>query len=78
MRLFILNAILYGACAAFAGVIVGDSLQTAAQPKVLLAFGVVPLALAIVSTIAHMKAHRWTSVDDMAERLVHPHQRPHE
>jgi len=75
-RLFMLNAVLYGACAAFAGLIVGDDLPTEAQGKVILAFAVVPLVLAVVSTFAHMKAHRWTSVDDMAERFAHPHQGP--
>ena len=65
---------LYGACAAFAGVIIGDYLPTEAQGKVILAFLVGPLVLAVISTIAHMKAHQWTSADDMAERFVHPHQ----
>ena len=69
-----LNAVLYGACSAFAGLMVGDDLPTGSQGRVIIAFAVVPLVLAIVSTIAHMKAHRWTSVDDMAERFVHPHQ----
>ena len=63
-----------GACAAFAGVIIGDYLPTEAQGKVILAFLVGPLVLAVISTIAHMKAHQWTSADDMAERFVHPHQ----
>ncbi|MCE2875305.1 MAG: hypothetical protein LW625_06685 [Planctomycetaceae bacterium] len=40
----------------------------------ILAFLVGPLVLAVISTIAHMKAHQWTSADDMAERFVHPHQ----
>lgn len=75
-RLFMLNAVLYGACAAFAGLIVGDALPTEAQGRVILAFAVVPLVIAIISTVAHMKAHRWTSVDDMAERFAHPHQNP--
>lgn len=73
-KLFLLNAVLYGACAAFAGVIIGDYLPTEAQGKVILAFLVGPLVLAVISTIAHMKAHQWTSADDMAERFVHPHQ----
>jgi hypothetical protein len=75
LKLFLLNAVLYGACAAFAGVIVGDYLPVEAQGKVLLAFVVGPFVLAIISTVAHMKAHAWTSVDDMAERFAHPHQR---
>jgi hypothetical protein len=74
IRLFLLNAVLYGACAAFAGLIIGDYLPVEAQGRVILAFMVVPLVIALVSTIAHMKAHRWTSVDDMAERFAHPHQ----
>ncbi|MCE9620264.1 MAG: hypothetical protein K8R92_10195 [Planctomycetes bacterium] len=78
IRLFILNAILYGACSAFAGVIVGDSLRDTNQMKLLLAFGAVPLVLAVVSTIVHVKANRWTNVDDIAERFAHPHQTPHE
>ncbi len=76
IRLFLLNAVLYGACSAFAGVIIGDDLPTAAQGKVILAFLVVPLVLAIISTVAHVKAHQWSNVDDMAERLMHPHQPP--
>lgn len=73
-RLFMLNAVLYGACSAFAGLMVGDYLPTGSQGRVIIAFAVAPLVLAVVSTIAHMKAHRWTSVDDMAERFAHPHQ----
>ena len=76
VRLFILNAILYGACAAFIGAIVGDSLPENAQFKVVLALFVVPFVLAIISTVLHFKSHTWTSVDDMAERLLHPHQTP--
>jgi hypothetical protein len=75
LKLFLLNAVLYGACAAFAGLIVGDYLKTAEQSRVLAAFMLVPLVLAVISTVLHMKAHAWTSVDDMAERFVHPHQR---
>lgn len=74
IRLFLLNAVLYGACSAFAGLIVGDYLPVEAQGRVILAFMVVPLGLALVSTVAHMKAHAWTSVDEMAERFSHPHQ----
>jgi|GEM_PF-729549 len=74
LRLFVLNAVLYGACAAFAGVMVGDYLPTEAQGKVILAFLLGPLVLAIISTIAHMKAHQWNNVDDMADRFTHPHQ----
>ena len=76
IRLFILNAILYGACAAFIGAIIGDSLPDNQQLKVVLALFVVPLVLAIISTVLHMKSHTWSSVDDMAERLLHPHQTP--
>jgi hypothetical protein len=76
LRLFMLNAVLYGSCAAFAGLIVGDDLPTEAQGRVILAFAVVPLVLSVISTVAHMKAQRWTSVDDMAERFAHPHQGP--
>lgn len=74
IRLFLLNAVLYGACAAFAGLIVGDYLPVKEQGRVILAFMAVPLAIAVVSTVAHLKAHQWTSVDDMAERFTHPHQ----
>ena len=76
VRLFILNAILYGACAAFIGAIIGDSLPYNQQLKVVFALFVVPLVLAIISTVLHLKSHTWTSVDDMAERLLHPHQTP--
>ena len=76
VRLFILNAILYGACAAFIGAIIGDSLPDNQQLKVVLALFVVPFVLAVISTVLHVKSHTWTSVDDMAERLLHPHQTP--
>lgn len=74
LKLFLLNAVLYGACSAFAGLIIGDALSTVQQPRLIVAVGVVPLVLAVISTVLHMKAHAWTSVDDMAERFVHPHQ----
>ena len=74
VKLFLLNAVLYGACAAFAGLMVGDYLPVEAQGRVILAFMVGPLVLAVISTVSHMKAHAWTSVDDMAERFAHPHQ----
>ncbi len=76
VKLFLLNAVLYGACAAFAGLMVGDYLPVEAQGRVILAFMVGPLVLAVISTVSHMKAHAWTSVDDMAERFTHPHQKP--
>jgi len=68
-RLFILNAVLYVACGAFAGVIVGDYLPTPMEMRVLAAFVGVPLIMAVISTAIHAKARRWTSVDDMAERF---------
>jgi hypothetical protein len=74
LKLFLLNAVLYGACAAFAGLMVGDYLVGKDQGRIIIGFMVGPLVLAVISTISHMKAHAWTSVDDMAERFVHPHQ----
>ena len=74
VRLFLLNAVLYGACSAFAGLMIGDDLPVEAQGRVILAFMVVPVVVALVSTVAHMKTHQWTGVDDMAERFTHPHQ----
>ncbi len=68
-RLFLLNAVLYVACGAFAGLIVMDYLPTPMEMKVLAAFFGVPLLMAVVSTLVHVKARRWTSVDDMAERF---------
>lgn len=69
VRLFLLNAVLYVACGAFAGLVAMDYLPTPLEMKVLAAFLGVPLAMAVVSTVVHIKADRWTSVDDMAERF---------
>ena len=69
MRLFLLNAVLYVACGAFAGLVAMDYLPSPIEMKALAAFFGVPLVMAVVSTIVHLKAHRWTSVDDMAERF---------
>jgi len=69
-KLFVLNAVLYLACSAFAGLIIKDYLMTAYTMEILGALVVVPLVMAAISTVVHMKAHRWTSVDDMAERFT--------
>lgn len=69
-KLFVLNVVLYLACSAFAGLIIKDYLTTPYEMKVLLALVVVPLVMAAVSTVVHLKAHRWTNVDDMAERFT--------
>lgn len=68
-KLFILNAVLFLVCSAFAGLIIKDYLPTPSEPKVIAALLIVPIVMAAVSTFVHMKAHRWTSVDDMAERF---------
>ena len=70
LKLFILNAVLFLACSAFAGLIIKDYLPTPGEPKVLAALLLVPLVMAVVATVVHMKTHRWTSVDDMAERFT--------
>lgn len=69
LRLFALNAVLYVACGAFAGLIARDYLPSPIEMKAIAAFFGVPLLMAVISTVVHMKAQRWTSVDDMAERL---------
>ncbi|MFO0894948.1 MAG: hypothetical protein U0574_08345 [Phycisphaerales bacterium] len=69
-RLFILNAVLYVACGAFAGLVAMDYLPSPFEMRVLLAFFAVPLIMAVVSTLIHVMAARWTSVDDMAERFA--------
>lgn len=68
-KLLVLNVVLYGICSAFAGYIMMDYLPTQIEMKVLLALVVVPLVVAIVSTVVHMKARTWTDVDDIAERF---------
>jgi len=68
-KLFILNAVLFLACSAFAGLIIKDYLPTPGEPKVLAALFVVPLVMAAIATVVHVLADRWTSVDDMAERF---------
>jgi hypothetical protein len=39
------------------------------QLRFLAAVGLVPLVLAVVATIAHAWAGKWTSVDNMSERF---------
>ncbi|MBX3356025.1 MAG: hypothetical protein KF724_10055 [Phycisphaeraceae bacterium] len=70
VKLFILNAVLFLACSAFAGMIMLDYLPSPIEMKVIAALIVVPLVMAVVATVVHVKADRWTSVDDMAERFT--------
>lgn len=69
LRLFLLNAVLFVACGAFAGLVAMDYLPSPIEMKAIAAFFGVPLVMAVVATIVHLKAKRWTSVDDMAERF---------
>ena len=69
LKLFLLNVVLFGACGAFAGLIVGDWVPREGQMRFLAAVGLVPLVLAVVATIAHAWAGKWTSVDSMSERF---------
>jgi len=70
LKLFILNAVLFLACGAFAGLIMKDYLPTPYEMKVLAALVAVPLVMALIATVVHVKTDRWTSVDDMAERFT--------
>lgn len=69
VRLFLLNAVLFGTCSAFAGLIVGDWVPSGQQLRVLAAFGLVPLVIAVVATVVHAYAGKWTSADEMSERF---------
>lgn len=69
LKLLLLNCVLFLACGAFAGAIVGDSIPDKFQLKVIAAFVLVPLAIAVISTFLHLRSHRWTSVDSMSERM---------
>ena len=53
-----------------AGMIMLDYLPSPIEMKVIAALIVVPLVMAVVATVVHVKADRWTSVDDMAERFT--------
>jgi hypothetical protein len=68
-KLLLLNCVLFLACGAFAGAIVGDYIEDKLQMRVLAAFVLVPIGIAIVSTFIHVRASRWTSVDSMSERM---------
>ncbi len=70
VKLLLLNCVLFLACGAFAGMIAGDYLLSdPLEFKIVAAFILVPLAVAVVSTIVHVWASRWTSVDSMSERM---------
>jgi len=69
MKLLLLNTVLFLACGAFAGAIVGDYIEDKLQMRVIAAFVLVPIAIAIVSTAIHVRAGRWTSSDSMSERM---------
>jgi hypothetical protein len=47
----------------------GDWVPREGQLRFLAAVGLVPLVLAVVATIAHAWAGKWTSVDHMSERF---------
>lgn len=68
-KLLLLNCVLFLACGAFAGAIVGDYIEDKLQLRVLSAFVLIPLGIAVVSTFIHVRASRWTSVDSMSERM---------
>lgn len=70
IKLLLLNCVLFLACGAFAGMIAGDYLLSdPLEFKIIAAFILVPLAIAVVSTMAHVWASKWTSVDSMSERM---------
>ncbi|MBL9141078.1 MAG: hypothetical protein JNK53_04365 [Phycisphaerae bacterium] len=69
LKLLLLNCVLFLACGAFAGAIVGDYIPDKMQLRVIGAFVLVPLGIAIVSTVVHVYSARWTSVDSMSERM---------
>lgn len=69
LKLLLLNCVLFLACGMFAGAIVGDYIVDKMQMRVLAAFVLVPLAIAVVSTVIHVRTARWTSVDSMSERM---------
>lgn len=66
-RLFAFNLVLFGAVGAFAGMEVLDFLPGGGDE--LVGVGLLVIAAAVVSTRVHLRAGRWTSVDNMAERL---------
>lgn len=69
-KLFVLNAVLFLACSAFAGAVMYDYLPSSIEMKAIAGLVIVPIVMAIVATVVHMKTNRWTSVDDMAERFT--------
>lgn len=69
LKLFLMNAVLFGACGAFAGMIMGDWVPAGNQLRFLSAVALIPLVLALVATILHAKAGNWTSADNMSERF---------
>ncbi len=69
MKLLLLNCVLFLACGAFAGAIVGDYIEDKLQLRVIAAFVLVPLGIAVVSTVLHVRTAQWTSVDSMSERM---------
>lgn len=69
LKVLLLNSVLFLACGAFAGMIAGDYLSGPMQFRVIAAFILVPLGIAVVSTVAHLWAHKWTAMDDMSERM---------
>ncbi len=70
LKLFLLNVVLFGACSAFAGLIVGDWVPAGNQLRVLAAFGLLPLVAAVIATAVHAYAGKWTSADQMSERFL--------
>ncbi|MFO0783816.1 MAG: hypothetical protein U0636_09045 [Phycisphaerales bacterium] len=69
MKLLLLNCVLFLACGAFAGLIVGDWIQDKLQMRVIAAFVLIPLGMAVISTFIHAKSGRWSNVDSMSERM---------
>ena len=69
LKLFFLNVVLFGACGAFAGLMMGDWVPEDGQLRFLGAVAVVPLVIAVIATFVHAHAGKWTSADNMSERL---------
>jgi hypothetical protein len=69
LKLLALNVVLFGACGAFAGMMMGDWVPEGGQLRFLGAVAFIPLAIAVVATFVHAHAGKWTSADNMSERL---------
>lgn len=66
-KLFVFYLLLFLMIFAFAGFITGDWLPGGGYYEIVILVGVV--VVAVIATIVHGRGRKWTSVDDMAERL---------